>query len=117
MREFAYVFGLKVFETLQGKSRKMIMAFVQGLRSVNAKFGFDPLDGTPTFSLELGDISRPEFTLIEIFDCLEKADKSCVVAFDEFQQISKYPEKILKLYCAPIFSNYLMCIYQYPCRW
>ena len=117
MREFAYVFGLKVFETLQGKSRKMFMAFVQGLRSVNAKFGFDPLDGTPTFSLELGDISRPEFTLIEIFDCLEKADKSCVVAFDEFQQISKYPEKILKLYCAPIFSNYLMCIYQSPCRW
>ena len=93
MREFAYVFGLKVFETLQGKSRKMFTAFVQGLRSVNAKFGFDPLNGTPTFSLELGDISRPEFTLTEIFDCLEKADKPCIVAFDEFQQISKYPEK------------------------
>ena len=25
--------------------------------------------------------------------CLKKADKPCIVAFDEFQQISKYPEK------------------------
>jgi len=35
---------------------------------------------------------------------LEKADKPCLVAIDEFQAIAKYPEKILKLYCVPIFS-------------
>ena len=68
------------------------MALVQGLRSINAKFGFDPITATPTFSLELGDISHPEFTLAEIFTSLEKADRPCIVAFDEFQQITKYPE-------------------------
>ena len=68
------------------------MALVQGLRSINTKFGFDPITATPTFSLELGDISHPEFTLAEIFTSLEKADRPCIVAFDEFQQITKYPE-------------------------
>lgn len=92
LREFTYAFGQKVFEVLYSKSQKMLLALLQGLKSVNAKFGFDPLNGMPTFSLELGDIARPEFTLTEIFDCLEKADKPCIVTFDEFQQIVKYPE-------------------------
>ena len=35
----------------------------------------------------------PEYTLDEIFAYLEKADKPCIVAIDEFQQITKYPEK------------------------
>ena len=92
LREFTYLFGQKVFETLHTKSQNMFTAFVQGVKSINAKFGFDPISNTPAFSLELGDIIRPEFTLTEIFDCLEKADKPCIVTFDEFQQITKYPE-------------------------
>ena len=44
------------------------MALVQGLRSINAKFGFDPITATLTFSLQLEDISHPEFTLAD--DCL-----------------------------------------------
>jgi AAA+ ATPase superfamily predicted ATPase len=93
LREFTYMFGQSVFNTLYTKSRKMLTAFVQGLKSINGKFGFDPVSGMPVFSLELGDISRAEFTLNEIFACLEKADKPCLVTFDEFQQITKYPEK------------------------
>lgn len=45
------VIGQKVFETLNTKSRKAFMALVQGLRSINAKFGFDPITATLTFSL------------------------------------------------------------------
>lgn len=47
----------------------------------------------PTFQLEIGKIQRPEYTLQEIFDWLEHADKPCIVAFDEFQQVAYYPEK------------------------
>lgn len=36
---------------------------------------------------------QPEYTLDEIFQYLEHADKRCIVAIDEFQQIAKYPEK------------------------
>lgn len=93
LREFTYAFGQSVFETLRSQSRKMLTMLTQGLKSLQAKFGFDPINYTPTFSLELGDITTPEFTLKEIFQCLEQADKPCIVTFDEFQQITKYPEK------------------------
>ena len=92
-QEFTYEFGQAVFNRLRSRSRKMLQNFVQGLKSINAEFGFDPVSGLPTFSLGLGDISRPEYTLTEIFQCLEQADRPCIVTFDEFQQIGKYPEK------------------------
>lgn len=110
LREFTYVFGQKVFEVLHSRSQKMFTALVQGLKSINAKFGFDPINNTPTFSIELGDISRPEYTLTEIFDCLEHTDKPCIVAFDEFQQIMKYPEKTWRRFYAHISSSCPMCI-------
>jgi AAA+ ATPase superfamily predicted ATPase len=93
LAEFTYIFGQKVFDTLRSQSEKMLRMFVQGLKSLNAKFGFDAGSNMPTFSIELGDIIRPEYTLNEIFACLETADRPCIVAFDEFQQICKYPEK------------------------
>jgi AAA+ ATPase superfamily predicted ATPase len=93
LKEFTYVFGQTVFNTLHSKSKKMLASFVQGLKSINGKFGFDPVSGTPVFSVELGDINRAEFTLGEIFACLEQADKPCIVTFDEFQQITRYPEQ------------------------
>lgn len=65
----------------------------QGLKSIQAKFGFAPISYTPTFSLELEDSTTPKFTLNEIFQCQEQADKPYIVTFDEFQQITKYPEK------------------------
>lgn len=93
LQEFVFQFGHSVFSQLHSQSRKMLTAFVQGLKSISAKFGFDPMTGLPEFSLELGDMTRPEYTLTEIFSCLEKADKPCIVTFDEFQQIGRYPEK------------------------
>lgn len=91
-REFSYQFGQAVFTQLLPQSKKMLMSLVNGMKSINAKFGFNVMTGLPEFSIELGDITRPEYTAEEIFRCLENADKPCIVTFDEFQQISKYPE-------------------------
>ncbi len=93
LREFTFLFGKAVYEGLIPQSRKMLHTFIQTLKSINGKFGFDPISGLPTFNLELGDIEHPEFTLEEIFLLLSKSDKRCLIAIDEFQQISKYPEK------------------------
>ena len=93
LREFTYLLGKEIYETLLPRSKKMASLFIHTLKSINGKFGFDPLTNLPTFNLELGDIDRPEYTLEEIFQCLIAADKPCIVAIDEFQQIAKYPEK------------------------
>lgn len=93
LREFTYLLGREIYETLLPRSRKMANLFIQTIKSISSKFGFDPLSGTPTFNVELGDIERPEYTLDEIFRYLASADKPCIVAIDEFQQVAKYPEK------------------------
>ena len=93
LREFTYLLGREIYETLLHRSRKMANLFIQTIKSISGKFGFDPITGMPTFNVELGDIDRPEYTLGEIFQYLARADKPCIVAIDEFQQIAKYPEK------------------------
>lgn len=93
LREFTYLLGRKIYETLLPRGRKMLTLFVQTIKSVSGKFGYDPMTNLPTFSIELGDIERPEYTLEEIFQYLSRADRPCIVAIDEFQQIAKYPER------------------------
>lgn len=93
LREFTHLLGRAIYDTLLPRSRKMAIQFVQTIKSISGKFGFDPITNMPTFNVELGDIEQPEYTLDEIFQYLANADKPCIVAIDEFQQIAKYPEK------------------------
>ena len=51
------------------------------------------MTGAPSFDLGLGDIQAPQTTLDEIFAYIEEADKPCIIAIDEFQQIGEYAEK------------------------
>ena len=41
----------------------------------------------------MGDIQTPQITLDEIFNYISEADKPCIIAIDEFQQIGEYAEK------------------------
>ncbi len=93
LREFTHLLGRAIYDTLLPRNRKMATLFIQTIKSISGKFGFDPITNMPTFNVELGDIEQPEYTLDEIFQYLANADKPCIVAIDEFQQIAKYPEK------------------------
>ena len=93
LSEFVMLLSKEIFSCLAPKGKQMIDLFVRVLKSLYGSFGYDPVTGIPTFDLKLGDISRPETTLEEIFRFLEDADKPCIVTIDEFQQIGKYPEK------------------------
>lgn len=91
--EFIQALGVAVYKQLARRSERLHKLFTATLRSLSASFGYDPVQNTPTFDIKLGDISRPDYTLDEIFDYIEKADKRCIIAIDEFQQITQYPEK------------------------
>lgn len=92
-REFIYLFGTAVFNTVATRSEKWRKQFVSILKSLSGSFGYDPVQNTPTFDIRLGDIQQPEYTLLEIFQYLESVEKRCLVVIDEFQQITRYPEK------------------------
>lgn len=92
LQELVHELGRTVYEQAVPQGKKMVQNFVKALRSIAGKMGFDATTGLPTFSVDLGDIERPEYTLEEIFGYLQQADKPCIVAIDEFQQVAKYPE-------------------------
>ena len=93
LKEFTYLLGKEVFNKLLSADRRMPGLLIRTLKSISGKLGFDPVSGLPAFSLELGDIDRPEYTLEEIFTCLQETGRPCIVSINEFQQIAKYPEK------------------------
>lgn len=92
IREFAYTFGKTVFDQLKSRSEKMLQSLTQALKSIAGTFGFDPMTGLPTFTLEMGRIQFPEYTIQEIMEWLENCNIPCIVCFDEFQRINKYPD-------------------------
>lgn len=92
-REFIQTFGAEVFDMVAKKNARLMKLFTSTMRSLSACFGYDPVHNTPTFDIRLGDIHSPEYTLKEIFQYLENAGKPCLVVIDEFQQITKYPER------------------------
>lgn len=93
LSEFTYLFGKTIFNALASKSESRLRGFLAALKSLKGCFGFDPFDGTPTFDIQLGDIKRPEFTLEEIFGYIEESGRPMIIIIDEFQQITRYPEK------------------------
>ena len=93
MRDFVNVFGKAILDELKPKGRTTWERFLNILRSVRSEITYD-ITGTPSWSIGLGDITNPSATLDEIFTYLNTADKPCMVAIDEFQQITKYTDGV-----------------------
>ena len=93
LREFTFNLGRSIYKELVPKGKRYAKGFIQALKSLSGSISVDTLNGGPKFGVELGEITKPELTLEEIFTYLECANKPCIMAIDEFQQITHYPEK------------------------
>ena len=93
LSELVYVLGKEIYEQLKPKSTAWKERFFQTISSLRLGARLDPSTGLPTLDLGLGDIQAPQTTLDEIFAYLNEADRPCIVAIDEFQQIGEYAEK------------------------
>lgn len=93
LQEMCYTMSRVVFEHLKTKRTQHWESFFQILKSLRPGFRIDAISGEPIFDLGLGAIENPTATLEEIFAYLETADKPCIVAFDEFQQIGEFNDK------------------------
>lgn len=92
LKEFVYKLGKEIFETLKPRGKSFIDGFFSMISSLRPAFKLDSLTGAPIFDIGIGEIHEAASTLEEIFKYLEAADRHCIVAIDEFQQISQYPE-------------------------
>ena len=92
LAEFTYTLGRTILSVLKSKGRKTWERFIQVVSSLRTGITLDAM-GQPSWNLEIGDISSPKVSLEEIFQYLSTADKPCIVAIDEFQAITDYPEQ------------------------
>jgi AAA+ ATPase superfamily predicted ATPase len=88
-RDFVNVFGKAIIEELRPKGRKVWEKFINILSSLRSEISFD-INGMPVWGMNIGSISNPDITLDEIFKYLNAAECPCIVAIDEFQQITNY---------------------------
>lgn len=93
LAEFVYTFGKEIYEQLKPQSTIWKEKFFQTISSFRMGFKLDPMTGAPGLDLGLGDIQAPQTSLDEIFSYIDEADKPCIIAIDEFQQIGDYAEK------------------------
>ena len=93
LAEFVYTFGKEIYEQLKPQSTIWKEKFFQTISSFRMGFKLDPMTGAPGLDLGLGDIQAPQTSLDEIFSYIDEADKPCIIAIDEFQQIGDFSEK------------------------
>lgn len=93
LADLVQAFSNEVYQSLKSKSSRFLENFFSMMQSLRLGFSIDSMTGESTFHVGIGEIHSPQTTLSEIFAYLEAADKPCLVAIDEFQQIGEYSEK------------------------
>lgn len=91
MEEMVMAMGSTMLASLRPKGTQMMQKFAGFLSSLRSGISFDPA-GNPSWNVEIGDIRTPSTTIEEIFHYIESADKPCIVAIDEFQSVTNYPD-------------------------
>lgn len=92
LRELLQKLSREILTRLKPYGARALQRFWDTMRSLQPGISFSPM-GEPSFNVQVGDIQEGDATLEEIFRYLELADKPCIVAIDEFQQINTFPEK------------------------
>ena len=93
LKDFVNLLSAKILEKLEPFSDKVIRKITGFFSAFKPKFSFDPETGTPSFELTISSISEAEKSIILLLEYIRNSEKKVVLAFDEFQQITKYPEK------------------------
>jgi AAA+ ATPase superfamily predicted ATPase len=91
LNDFVFLLSKNIFNQLKSAGQKAWERFLLTLKSLRPEITFDE-QGMPSLVLGIGDIRKPDISLDEIFQFLNTTTKPCIVAIDEFQQITKYPE-------------------------
>jgi len=91
MNDFLNSLSTAILRSISEKSGigKKIWNF---FKSLSLTFSFDPLSGEPSINFNLKE-SESKMQIKSIFKLLEEHTKPVLIAIDEFQQITNYPEK------------------------
>lgn len=90
--EFAELFSSRVIAAMDSNAQNALRKAAQFFKGIRPTMSFDEFNGSPSFSIDIQP-SQEKSTIEQTFNYIAKSGKRCYIAFDEFQQITEYPEK------------------------
>jgi len=103
LQEFLSMLTTAILNTVPEKESlgRKIWTFVKSMRPI---ISFDPLTNLPQASFELRQADA-EMHISSIMQFLENQDFNIVIAIDEFQQITRYPEKNIDAWLRSVIQH------------
>jgi AAA+ ATPase superfamily predicted ATPase len=104
LKEFTRQIAEVIFKKLSNKNG-LGKQFLKVLKGMHAVFSYNTLTGEPKLSFEYHEPAAYEHSLHTLFQFLETQKTPVIVAIDEFQQVSAYPEKNTEALLRTIIQN------------
>ena len=92
LEEFVLQFGKAVLNIRDLNKKGFFEKLTRFFSGIGASVSFDPLTGQPTVDLKYSGEKTSQKNLSGLINLLEQHSKKVIIAIDEFQQISHYPE-------------------------
>jgi len=92
LREFTNQLSTSLLGYFESKPEKVFQQILKLLGQFRPKFSIDELTGKPSIELSLQSDAETGQSLGALFNYLVVQKKKIVIAIDEFQQITQYPE-------------------------
>lgn len=90
LAQMVQLLARKILGRLDSPTQSALRKVSDLFSSFRPTLTFDPM-GNPSFSLDIAPDTE-EQSLEQIFNYMRQSGKRCYIAFDEFQQITNYPE-------------------------
>lgn len=109
LNDFIREFSKAIVNDEQKRSKNYLSKIKDLLTGLRGKLTFDQVTGTPGFEIEYHKPEESINDLLAIFQFLAKQKSKYIIAIDEFQQITTYPERnieaLLRSYCQQYNKN------------
>lgn len=105
LNEFTQAFADAVFHSLETDTSSLLKKATKILSNLRVSLSLDSISGQPSLQLDIKDARESEATLSKIFEYLTTLKKNIVIAIDEFQKISVYPEDNVEELLRSFISN------------
>lgn len=92
LKEFVEVFSNAIIQSL-AKTMGALRKLLKQLFQLRPSLSFNALTGEPKISLNIINGQEAVSSLEAIFELIRSRDNQFIIAVDEFQQITEYPEK------------------------
>ena len=100
--DFTQAFSSAVLGQLDSSPVKVLKKIASLFKGLRPSLTVDQVTGQPKVGLDIAAGSEAS-TLEQVFNYLKQTGKTCYIAFDEFQQIARYPEKNVEA----LFRSYI----------